>query len=780
MLFYFELEIFFKRFDTIIIEGMTMKNKLSNHKTLYWLLGIVFVIMLICILPYIITGKPFVIGWDMRTQYAYFYENLKTMMRDSLEFKSLPFYSWSSFLGNNFWGSKIFYYHNIFDYLSVFFARGLSYSNIIILQTMAKMLIAAFSFYIYGKTRKFNNKSLVYGGVCFALSSWALEAIKDPFFLAFYAFIPLYFASIEVYFKSKKKIGFILITTFLAITNYYSFYSLSCFTVIYYIYRYIEINKNSKGLFKSVFPLIGAYFIAIFIAGFALLPQAISILNNVRVGKSSAFLVYDSIQPYFDILLGFFTPTSMLMNRGFDFNSIFNYITANDTVLALYIWTGSINAFLFFQNLFSKDKVKRNLLLGLLAMLMIPFMNSLMHGFSEPAFRWGQLIVFMTIVMAIPYIEDHELINKKVLRISYIVMVALLVVAPLVLNYVFLHNDGFIKEYILILVNVLFITIAYIILNKGVKFTGLMIFTLIEITFVAFMSLFGNSYYRQFDKTTITGVENVLLGKDELNNYLLELDSDNSSSLYRLYIPVSSVYWDYATNLNLKYNIMGLMAYDSTYSPSIIQMNDISKISTYLPWAFQIENPNLIDYFGTKYAIVTGESDLPHNNFKKVGDFNYLEVYENLNYSNFARVYTNVISEADYKGDSSVILDTLIVNDEQLVEISNLAKSENLKGFDWVNKSANSLQGGITLDNSGFMVVPIPYDKGWKVSVNGNNVKTYDVQGGTLGFGLEPGYNEIQCYFTPQGFKAGFIVSLVGICLFGMVVWKEKSVRKDK
>ncbi|MEF9967598.1 MAG: hypothetical protein RR766_03715, partial [Longicatena sp.] len=65
-----------------------MKNKLSNHKTLYWLLGIVFVIMLICILPYIITGKPFVIGWDMRTQYAYFYENLKTMMRDSLEFKS--------------------------------------------------------------------------------------------------------------------------------------------------------------------------------------------------------------------------------------------------------------------------------------------------------------------------------------------------------------------------------------------------------------------------------------------------------------------------------------------------------------------------------------------------------------------------------------------------------------------------------------------------------------------------------------------------------------------
>ena len=31
------------------------------------------------ILPYILTDTPFMLGWDMRTQYSSFYENLKTM-----------------------------------------------------------------------------------------------------------------------------------------------------------------------------------------------------------------------------------------------------------------------------------------------------------------------------------------------------------------------------------------------------------------------------------------------------------------------------------------------------------------------------------------------------------------------------------------------------------------------------------------------------------------------------------------------------------------------------
>ena len=68
---------------------------------------ILLIILLSClagsiILPYILTDTPFMLGWDMRTQYSSFYENLKTMFLEMKNTGSLPFYSWSAFLGNNF------------------------------------------------------------------------------------------------------------------------------------------------------------------------------------------------------------------------------------------------------------------------------------------------------------------------------------------------------------------------------------------------------------------------------------------------------------------------------------------------------------------------------------------------------------------------------------------------------------------------------------------------------------------------------------------------------
>ena len=82
------------------------------------------------------------LGWDMRTQYSSFYENLKTMFLEMKNTGSLPFYSWSAFLGNNFWGSKLFYYHDIFDYLSLLIFPNFDYNRIIMLQTLLKLGIA--------------------------------------------------------------------------------------------------------------------------------------------------------------------------------------------------------------------------------------------------------------------------------------------------------------------------------------------------------------------------------------------------------------------------------------------------------------------------------------------------------------------------------------------------------------------------------------------------------------------------------------------------------------
>ena len=123
------------------------------------------------------------------------------------------------------------------------------------------------------------------------------------------------------------------------------------------------------------------------------------------------------------------------------------------------------------------------------------------------------------------------------------------------------------------------------------------IFTFVEVLFVSYMSVYSNSYYRLFTKETIQGVTHVLQNRNDLNQYLLTLDAKNSEQFYRIYVDPSAVYWDYSTNLNLNFNVMGLMTYDSTVSSSIVDMNRIADIESYLPWSYEIKDPYLIDFY---------------------------------------------------------------------------------------------------------------------------------------------------------------------------------------
>ena len=41
---------------------------------------------------------------------------------------------------------------------------------------------------------------------------------------------------------------------------------------------------------------------------------------------------------------------------------------------------------------------------------------------------------------------------------------------------------------------------------------------------------------------------------------------------------------------------MGLMTYDSTVSSSIVDMNRIADIESYLPWSYEIKDPYPVSY----------------------------------------------------------------------------------------------------------------------------------------------------------------------------------------
>ncbi|MBR2727544.1 MAG: hypothetical protein IKD71_06610, partial [Solobacterium sp.] len=56
-----------------------MDGTLKKPKSLLFLL--VTLVCLVIFLPYPLTGKAFIVGWDMRTIYVSNFENLRTMMQ---------------------------------------------------------------------------------------------------------------------------------------------------------------------------------------------------------------------------------------------------------------------------------------------------------------------------------------------------------------------------------------------------------------------------------------------------------------------------------------------------------------------------------------------------------------------------------------------------------------------------------------------------------------------------------------------------------------------------
>jgi hypothetical protein len=63
----------------------------------------------------------------------------------------------------------------------------------------------------------------------------------------------------------------------------------------------------------------------------------------------------------------------------------------------------------------------------------------------------------------------------------------------------------------------------------------------------------------------------------------------------------------------------------------------------------------------------------------------------------------------------------------------------------------------ISFDNQNgdrYMVLPVPYEKGWEVTVNGKPQTVHKANYAFIGFSIEKGKNDIRLVYYPPYFKA--------------------------
>lgn len=91
----------------------------------------------------------------------------------------------------------------------------------------------------------------------------------------------------------------------------------------------------------------------------------------------------------------------------------------------------------------------------------------------------------------------------------------------------------------------------------------------------------------------------------------------------------------------------------------------------------------------------------------------------------------------------------------------------------------DSLVGTINSDRNGSLTTSIPYDEGWRVTVDGNVVETYAIADGFLGFDITQGEHTVELQFIPQGLLIGGGISVVALAVLLAMLIAER-VKKAK
>lgn len=71
------------------------------------------------------------------------------------------------------------------------------------------------------------------------------------------------------------------------------------------------------------------------------------------------------------------------------------------------------------------------------------------------------------------------------------------------------------------------------------------------------------------------------------------------------------------------------------------------------------------------------------------------------------------------------------------------------------------------------VVSSIPWWRGWKVSIDGNDAKPIRVNATFLGFAVPPGRHDVRVWYAPLSFRAG--VAVAALTMIGLVVWWRRS-----
>lgn len=755
--------------------------------------------------PYIILGEGYFLFYgDFNVQQVPFYQ----LAHDAVRSGNI---AWSSTtdLGANFIGSYSFYLLG-----SPFFWITLLFPNSFVPYLMGPLFILKFgcatlTAYLYIKRYVRRQESAVLAAILYAFSGYSIYNIFYNHFHEAIIVFPLLLMSMDMLIAERKRGVFGAMVCLAAITNYFFFYGMVVFCVIYWFIKTIggSYKQNLRGFALMVLEAV----LGLLMAMALLLPSLLGILQNGRL--SNITLGYDSWlygrpQIYANILEVLFFPPDIPARPVF-----FPGADVKWSSLGAWLPLFSVTGVLAFIKSKKKHWISRILKVSLF-MALVPILNAAFSFFNSAYYaRWFFMPILIMCLGTVMAIENHEIDWKPALRtVSIITVVASLIIGlwPEGKNEdgsithlgIFTYEEGsytyIVRFAIACLIAVVSLLVLWLLLRAYRKYHELFIKN--AITAVAIISVIYSAVFIGCGKAHSYDIKNEVI--PNLIEGELKLDGDPDTFRIDCYECMDN------TAMFLGYS--GINAFHSIVPASVTEFYEYIGESRVVASRPSTECAGIRPLLSVKYLLTRegGEDFIDENGNAKMEGYKFLKtengfkVYENENYIPYGFTYEYYASKETADGVSdylrpNLMVRALLLDDKQIKKYGNILKdvesdsyilcSEQLSEdsdkrrssaadkFEFTNSGFNAK---ITLEKDNLVFFSVPYEDGWTAYVNGKPVEIEKVNVGFMAVLCKEGENKIEFKYTTPGLYIGILISIIGAVMFSIYIICIKLYRR--
>ena len=767
-------------------------QKEKYHSTFF----IALIVACALFVPYMIMGEGyFTFYGDFNVQQIPFYQQCHKAVREGN-----IFWSWTTDLGANFIGSYSFYLLG-----SPFFWLTIPFPNRIVPYLMGPLLIlkfacAAFTAYCYIRRFTRTPQAARLGGLLYAFSGFSVYNIFFNHFHEAIIVFPLLLLSFELLITENRRFAFALTVALSAVMNYFFFFGMVVFTVIYFFVRLLSGAVKVK--FSRFAVIVFEAVLGVCLAAFLLLPSVLAIMGNNRISDILLgwnAIMYGKEQIYGNIIECFFFPPDIPARPVF-------FPSANVKWSSLGGWLplfSMVGIFVWFSQ--RKGHWLKKIIGICIFMSMVPILNSAFYAFNTSYYaRWFYMPILMMCLATVSLTEDSAVDWSSGYKWVFGITVAITLVIGffpqkdkdenITFGLYSQSDDGMyaFRFFVTCAIAILSLVILGMLL-KMLKKDRAAFYRGATVCVCIISAVYGN-FFIACGRSHSYEIKEVMI--DQLIEGKVDLE-DNSNFRVDVY--------DGVDNTSMYLGLPGINAFHSVVPASIFEFYDYIGVERSVGSRPDTEQTAIRPLLSVKYLLNRKNEDadkfIDEDGEPKMPNYEYIKtdggyyIYENKNYIPYGYSYNYFMSYDFCDGYSkssraALMLKAILLTDEQIKKYGNLltdieelelppygsqdnettlSLTDDAMEYDCEqlkNTSALSFEtdnrgftAKVSRDRENLVFFSVPFDEGWTAYVNGEETQIEKVNSGFMAVKVDAGTSTIRFEYRTPGLVTGLIIT---------------------